>query len=66
MYATSASIKDLIKIQIDTAKIRSKYWKKFRRIIPVQKAARFYQLENKMDAEVEYVLAGGVPLIETK
>ncbi len=60
------AIKDLIKIQIDTAKIRSRYWKKFRRIIPVQKAARFYQLENKMDAEVEYVLAGGVPLIETK
>ncbi len=60
------AIKGLIKIQIDTAKIRGKYWKKFRRIIPVTKAARFYQLENKMDAEVEYILAGGVPLIETK
>ncbi len=60
------AIKDLIKIQIDTAKIRDKYWKKFRRIIPATKAARFYQLENKMDAEVEYILAGGVPLIETK
>ncbi len=60
------AIKGLIKIQIDTAKIRDKYWKKFRRIIPATKAARFYQLENKMDAEVEYILAGGVPLIETK
>jgi len=60
------AIEDLIKIQIDTAKIRDKYWKKFRRIIPATKAARFYQLENKMDAEVEYILAGGVPLIETK
>ena len=60
------AIEDLIKIQIDTAKIRGKYWKKFRRIIPATKAARFYQLENKMDAEVEYILAGGVPLIETK
>jgi hypothetical protein len=60
------AIKDSIKIQIDTAKIRDKYWKKFRRIIPATKAARFYQLENKMDAEVEYILAGGVPLIETK
>ncbi len=60
------AIKNLIKVQIDTAKIRDKYWKKFRRIIPATKAARFYQLENKMDAEVDYVLAGGVPLIETK
>ncbi len=60
------AIKDSIKLQIDAAKIRDKYWKKFRRIIPVTKAARFYQLENKMDAEVEYILAGGVPLIETK
>ena len=60
------AIKGLIKIQIDTAKIRDKYWKKFRRIISATKAARFYHLEHKMDAEVEYILAGGVLLIETK
>ena len=60
------AIRDSIKIQRDTAKIRDRYWKKFRRIIPATKAARFYQLENKMDAEVDYVLAGGVPLVETK
>ncbi len=60
------AITDFIKVQIDTAKIRDKYWKKFRRIIPATKAARFYQLENKMDAEIDYVLAGGVPLIKTK
>ena len=45
--------------------MRRKYWKKFRRIVPATKAARFYQLETKMDAEVDYVLAGGTPLIET-
>ena len=60
------AIKDSVKIQIETAKIRDKYWRKFRLIIPVKKAARFYQLENKMDAEVEYILAGGVPLVETE
>jgi len=63
-FADSA-IKDSLKIQRDTVKIRQKYWKKFRRIVPAKKAARFYQLENKMDAEVEYVLAGGIPLVET-
>lgn len=59
------AIRDSLKIQLDTAKLRKKYWKKFRRILPAKKAARFYQLENKMDAEVDFVLAGGVPLVET-
>lgn len=62
-FADSA-IKDALRIQLDTVKLRQKYWKKFSRIIPTKKAARFYQLENKMDAEVDYVLAGGVPLVE--
>jgi len=60
-----AAIRDSIQIQLDTAKIRQKFWKKFRRILPATKAARFYQIENKMDAEVDYALARGVPLVET-
>lgn len=58
------AVKDWLKIQLETVKIRQRYWKKFRRILPATKAARFYQLENKMDAEIDFVLAGGVPLIE--
>ena len=64
-FAESA-IKEFLDIQADTVKVRKRYWKKFRRIIPATKAARFYQLENKMDAEVDYVMAGGMPLMETK
>lgn len=63
-FAESA-IKEFLDIQADTVKVRRKYWKKFRRIIPATKAARFYQLENKMDAEIDYVMAGGTPLIES-
>ena len=59
------AIRDGLQVQIDTAKVRQKYWKKFRRILSATKAARFYQLESKMDAEVDFVLAGGVPLVET-
>jgi hypothetical protein len=59
------AIKDALKIQLETVKIRQKYWKKFRRIIPAKKAARFYQLENKMDTEIDFVLSGGVPLVES-
>lgn len=64
-FADDAII-EFLDIQSDTVKVRKKYWKKFRRIIPASKAARFYQLENKMDSEVDYVMAGGTPLVETK
>jgi hypothetical protein len=57
------AIKDALKMQMETVKIRQKYWKKFRRIIPATKAARFYQLENKMDTEIDFVLSGGIPLV---
>jgi hypothetical protein len=36
----------------------------FRSVLPVQEVARFYQLENKMDAEVDAQLALAVPLLE--
>ena len=45
-------------MQMETVKIRQKFWKKFRRIMPATRAARFYQLENKMDTEIDFVLAG--------
>ena len=60
------AILEFLDIQSDTVKVRKKYWKKFRRIIPASKAARFYQLENKLDSEVDYVMAGGTPMIESK
>lgn len=36
----------------------------FRTVLPAQEVARFYQLENKMDAEVDAQLALAVPLLE--
>ena len=36
----------------------------FRSVLPVQKVARFYQLENKMDAEVDAQLALAIPLLK--
>lgn len=60
------AVTDFLKVQSDTIKLKTKYWKKFRRIIPEAKAARFYQIENKMDAEVDFVMSGGTPLIEAQ
>jgi hypothetical protein len=36
----------------------------FRTVLPVRDVARFYQLENKMDAEVDAQLALAIPLLE--
>ena len=52
------------KIENDILKIKQKYLKGFRKALPARKAARFYQLENKMDAELKSQLALIVPLID--
>jgi Spy/CpxP family protein refolding chaperone len=57
-------IRESLKIKLDVAKLQQKYWTKFRRILPAMKSARFYQLESKMDAEIDYILAGGIPLVD--
>jgi hypothetical protein len=50
-------------IQRAELKIRQKYLKSFRKVIPPMKLTRFYQLENKMDAAIDYELALEIPLI---
>lgn len=44
--------------------IQKKFVRKFGKVLPVVKVARFYQLENKLDAEVDAQLALVVPLVE--
>ena len=44
--------------------IQKTYVPRFSVVLPAQKVARFYQLENKMDAEVDAQLALIVPLVE--
>lgn len=46
-------------------KIEKKYLRKFRKVLPVGKVTRFYQLESKLQAQVDIVLADLVPLFET-
>jgi len=46
-------------------KVEKKYLRKFRKVLPVAKVTRFYQLENKLQAEVDIAFAGLIPLFET-
>jgi hypothetical protein len=48
----------------DLLKVQKQHVRKFRKVLPVRKVARFYQLENKMDAEIDAELAVFVPLME--
>ncbi len=46
-------------------KLRQAYLPKFRKALPEIKVARYYQIENKIQAAVMYELATQIPLVET-
>jgi hypothetical protein len=47
-------------------KLEKVYYKKFKKIIPAGKAARFFQAENKIETMIDAQLALELPLIEAK
>jgi hypothetical protein len=55
---------DYFDIKGDLLRMRKKYIRPFRKTLPMLKVARFYQLENKLNAEVDAELALVVPLFE--
>ena len=57
-------IKDHFDIKSDILKTQKKYLRQFRKVLPELKVARFYQLENKMDAKGDAQLAFFIPLVE--
>jgi hypothetical protein len=57
-------VDDYLEIQTDIIDIKKKYIGDFRKALPARKATRFYQLENKMEAEVAAQLSLVVPLID--
>ncbi|MBL8197648.1 MAG: hypothetical protein JNJ67_01825 [Chromatiales bacterium] len=56
-------ITDYLKHQEKVLKLRKSYLGKFRKTIPEVKLARFYQIENKLDAITNFVLADQIPLV---
>lgn len=57
-------IEDHFEIQTAILELQMRYVPMFRGVLPALKVARFYQLENKMDAEIDAQLALVVPLVE--
>lgn len=59
-------IDDMIRHQEKVLKIRKSYLGKFRKALPETKLARFYQIENKLDAITNFALARQIPLVPDK
>jgi hypothetical protein len=57
-------VDDYLAIEGDRVKVRKAYVPQFAKSLPGRKVARFYQIENKMDAVIRYQLASGIPVIE--
>jgi hypothetical protein len=45
-------------------KVEKKYLRRFRKALPAAKVTRFYQLDNKLDAEIDVALAKLIPLFD--
>jgi hypothetical protein len=58
-------LNDWMGVETDRAALRSSYLPKFLNVLPARKCARYYQIENKLDAIVAYAAAGSVPLVMT-
>ncbi len=59
-----AMLDESLKIKEAELELRRKYVEEFKRVLPPKKVVRFFQVDNKFDAIVNYNLAGSIPLVE--
>lgn len=55
---------DYLVAEADRLQVQRAYLGEFAKILPGRTVARFYQIENKMDAVLRYDLAGTIPVVE--
>jgi hypothetical protein len=60
-----ALVDEMFAVQKADLTARESYLPRFRKVLPEVKVARFFQLENKLDAVVRVGLAADIPLIGT-
>ena len=62
--AAKKLLDDSLSIDSDHQKLRQSNLSKIRGVLPDKKVARYYQLESKIDAVLEYEMAKRIPLVE--
>jgi phosphoglycolate phosphatase-like HAD superfamily hydrolase len=58
-----AILEEYLDIQSDHLKLRKAHLNKFQKVLPPKLVTRFYQIENKLQAIIDYDLAGSIPLV---
>ncbi len=62
--AAKAILNDALSIDMDHQKLRQSYLSKFRGVLSDKKVARYYQLESKIHAIIEFEIARRIPLVQ--
>jgi hypothetical protein len=57
-------LNEYVTIEALGPKLRQAYLPKFRKVLPEVKVARYYQIENKIQAALFYELAANIPLMK--
>lgn len=57
-------VDEYLRVEADRVALRRSYMPEFAKTLPGRKVARFYQIENKMDAVIRYDLAATIPVID--
>jgi len=59
-------MEDYLAAEAERVQVRRTYLPDFAKILPGRTVARFYQIENKMDAVLRYDLAATIPVVDEK
>ena len=57
-------LSDSLVFQEKRVKVRKSYMKKFGKVLSGKRVARFYQIDSKIDALIDFDIARGVPLVQ--
>jgi hypothetical protein len=62
--AAKRLVDDYLAIEQDRVKLLQSYLPRFKKALPDRKVARYYQIENKIRAAVNWTLAEEIPLVK--
>lgn len=58
-----ALLNEFLAIEKDKLKVKNRYVRRFRKVLPPKKVVRFFQIDNKLEALVNAALAKDIPLM---
>lgn len=59
-----AIVRDYVALEKERADLKASFLPRFSKVLPAKKVARYYQLENKIEAIIKYELSKEVPLFK--